>query len=412
MDKLVYWIWLSLCCTPDSLSFKKLNERYKGAEEIFGAEDYELRSILGSRSSDCTRLREKKLDRAIQILDFCKKKNVGIVTFADEDYPSPLREISSPPPVLYYRGRLPHFKRAFFASVVGARKLSAGGRINAFRIGHDLAAAGATVVSGMAIGVDGVALAGAISGGGYTVAVIGSGIDVCYPPEHRRLAQEIVKNGCVITEFAPGTKPSRFNFPKRNRVISALSAVTVVVEGTERSGALTTARYAKEQGRKVYAFPGNVSEPNSQLPNLLIKNGATLCTGADDIVRDFEKEYSGILNPFAMANAPMPNMNTVLSDLKVSAVAPSDRIFAPSGNKKQRITMTELNDNSQAQKELPENFNKEALKIYKKIPIGEAVALEALVDADTPLRAVMKSLLKLEMGRFVEMLPGDRVKRI
>ena len=144
----------------------------------------------------------------------------------------------------------------------------------AFNIGYDLATAGATVVSGMAMGIDGVAMAGALSAGGKTVAVIGSGIDVCYPESHLTLAREVVKCGCVITEFAPGTKPSRYNFPKRNRIISGLSSATLVIEGKEKSGALITARHAMQQERPVYAFPGNVGNKNSELSLLLIKNSS------------------------------------------------------------------------------------------------------------------------------------------
>ena len=279
--------------------------------------------------------------------------------------------------------------------------------------------AGATVVSGMAIGIDGVALAGALAAGATTIAVIGSGIDVCYPMQHRRLAREIVKGGCVMTEYAPGTSPDRYNFPRRNRIISGLSAVTVVIEGKEQSGAMLTARHAKSQNRPVYAFPGNVGSPNSQLSNLLIKNGAHLCTGADDIVRDFEKEYPGILNPFKLEERMSVNMNEALTSLEICAVCPSDDIFKPArntGKKSAEVTpcVNEAIGDKQEQEskseELPA-FDPKCLKIYKKIPTGVEYPIESLTDEENDLRSVMKLLLKLEMGKFVVMLPGERVKR-
>ena len=284
MNKTVYWIWLSLCCTPDSATFPKLLEKFNDAEEIFNATDKQISACIGNNASDRSLLLKRDLSDAEKIYDFCTKRGVGIVTCASEDYPSPLRNISTPPVLLYYRGRLPDFNNKLFVAAVGTRSLSDYGRRAAFKISYDLACAGATVVSGMAMGIDGVALAGALSAGGSTVAVIGSGIDVCYPSGHLTLAREIVKNGCVITEFPPGTPPNRFDFPRRNRIISGLCSATLVIEGREKSGALITARYAQEQGRVVYAVPGNVGSPNSEVSNLLIKNGALLCTGAEDII--------------------------------------------------------------------------------------------------------------------------------
>ena len=300
MDNMIYWIWLSLCCSPSGSTFAKLIKEFDGARAIYEATDKRVSSIIGYRNSDRRALENKDLARAEEIFAFCKKHSVGLLKYDDERYPQSLREIDSPPVLLYYRGVLPSFDNIFAVSVVGTRHLSDYGRKNAFNISYDLATAGATVVSGMAMGIDGVAMAGAIAAGGRTIAVIGSGIDVCYPPQHLRLAREIVKSGCVITEFAPGTPPSRYNFPKRNRIISGLSAATLVVEGPEKSGALITARYASEQGKAVFAIPGSVGSTNSQLTNLLLKNGARICTSAEDILNGFVDKYGKIINPFLL----------------------------------------------------------------------------------------------------------------
>ncbi len=427
MDKIVYDIWLSLAIVPGEDTFLRLRERFSDSEEIFSLEEKDLVSALGRKSAECKKLLNKDLARAEEIYAFCKKHGVGILTYGDERFPTSLREIPTPPVLLYYRGVLPDFDASFCVGVVGTRRLSKYGRRNAFSIAHDLASAGAVIVSGMATGIDGVAHAGALSAGGKTVAVLGSGIDVCYPAQHKTLAREIVKTGCVFTEYPPRTPPERFNFPRRNRIISGLCAATLAIEGTERSGALITARHAAEQGRTVYALPGNVENKNSQVTNLLLKNGAKVCTSADDIVRDFEKKYAGIVNPFALAQSKRPKQEEVLSAYRVSATSAEDDVFdarphrAKSSSQKKTLEIPQepnvkadsgvSDKNVKTEERAPVGFDERTLMIYKKIPSGDSCLIESLVDAEFSLRDVMKSLLKLEMGRFVKMLPGERVAR-
>ena len=430
MDRKIYEIWLSLACTPDTATFPRLIEKFGSAQEIYESEDYQIRSAVGSKSSDCARLIDKDLDRAKHIYNFCTSKGVGLLSYYDEEYPNSLREIPTPPVLLYYRGKLPNFNEGFYCAIVGTRALSDYGRINAFRIGYDMAMAEAIIVSGMAIGIDGVATAAALAAGGKTVAVLGSGIDVCYPPVHQTLAREIVKNGCVITEYAPGTRPEKHNFPRRNRIISGLSRVTVVVEGREGSGAMLTAQHARRQGRRIYAFPGNVGNDGSQATNLLIKNGASLCTGVFDILRDYENVVKSGLNPFKVPERRGVNLAEVLGRYKVSAVTPSDDIFRVPFVKKRKSDREEaLALNNEAPTSAPppvENvvedqktadtpalpaFDADLLRIYKKIPMDGECPIESLADDHTDMRAVMKMLLKLEMSRFVVLVAGDKVKR-
>ena len=199
MKDLLYWIWLSLACTPGSPTFAKLLSKYSDAIDIYNADEAEIKKVVTTQSSDYDSLVSKDLERANLILEFCTSKNVGILTYGDERFPESLRRIPTPPVLLYYRGVLPDFNNSFPVSVVGTRRLSEYGKKNAFNIAFDLARSGALIVSGMALGIDAVAHAGALAAGKSTVAVIGSGIDVCYPKQHRRLAREIVKAGCVFT---------------------------------------------------------------------------------------------------------------------------------------------------------------------------------------------------------------------
>lgn len=414
MDKLVYAIWLSLSCSPGGSTFPKLLSAFSSPEEIYNAELSDISKLIGYRNSDRSALDNKSLDRATEIYEFCKKRKVGVVTYFDDDYPELLRGIASPPVLLYYRGRLPNFNSDFTVACVGTRTISEYGRKSAFRISHDLAAAGATVVSGMATGIDGISAAGAISAGGITVAVLGSGIDVCYPPQHLTLAREIVKHGCIMTEYAPGTGPNGYNFPKRNRIISGLSRATIVFEGDEESGARYTARYAKEQKRVVYALPGNVGAKNSELTNMLLKQGAKPCTSAEDVINDFSAEFLHKLNPFNLTERLPVDMMGVLRELAVVALCPNDDVFTPPRQARRSASKTEKQPIEPEVKEMvlpPESFDKSALEIYKKIPTESEINIESLVDEKYNLRAVMKLLLKLEMGGFIVMLPGEKVAR-
>ncbi len=422
MDELVYWIWLSLACSPGGSTFGRLLEKYISAKEVYEADPEDIYKLVGYRNSDRGRLADKSLDKAVEIYDFCRKYNVGLLAYCDEKYPNSLREISSPPVLLYYRGILPDFNSLFSVASVGTRSLSDYGRKAAFKICYDLSISGATIISGMASGIDGVSHAAALYAGGVTVAVLGSGIDVCYPKQHQHLAREIVKSGCVMTEYPPKTPPSKYNFPKRNRIISGLASVTLVIEGKEKSGAYITASYAKEQGRAVYALPGNVGSSNSELTNLLIKNGASLCTCADDIVRDFSDKYPSVINPFKLPKRTIIDHMSVLSEYKVVAICPDDDVFTPSFKKalkvassapriKQREEIEETSSVETKHSEPPDGFDANALRVYKLIPRDGDADIESLTSDEMNLRTVMSALLKLEMGGFVKMLPSGRVAR-
>lgn len=427
MNELVYWIWLSLCCRPDSATFPSLLKKFDSAKAVYDATDKEISAALNPRSSDRSLLLKRELGRAEEILEFCQTRGVGILTYADEKYPSSLREIKTPPVLLYYRGVLPDFNSGVRIAIVGTRRVSDYGRKNAFNLAYDLAKSGATVVSGMAIGIDGVALGAAITAGAPTIAVIGSGIDVCYPKEHLTLAKNIVKQGCIFTEYPPGTPPNRFNFPQRNRIVSGLCSSVVVIEGRERSGAVITAKYAGEYGRRVYALPGAVGSQNAEASNFLIKKGAALITSAEDVIKDYSDiRRGGLLNPFLLENRLSVSMFDALKALEVCAVAPSDNIFKPTVKNRQKtdnnIKRSELTGENHAdfsaadetadrEGEVLLAFNEDILEIYKKIPPNGDCAIELLTDEKHSVREVMRAVLKLEMGRFITVLPGERVKR-
>lgn len=224
-------------------------------------------------------------------MDKARHLGAKILSLDDSDYPALLRHIFSPPLVLYVKGEIKPVDRIAIA-VIGSRFATSYGKSITHKLVKELVERGVTIVSGAARGIDSAAHLAAIASGGRTLAVLGSGIDVPYPPENRHLMEEIAKQGAVLTEFPIGTTPLRFNFPRRNRIISGLSLGVVVIEATERSGALITARFAAEQGREVFAVPGQALGARSRGTNRLIKEGAKLVEGVEDIIEEFSDIFS------------------------------------------------------------------------------------------------------------------------
>lgn len=212
-----------------------------------------------------------------------EKSNIQIFTWDDPDYPAHLKEIDQPPPVLYVRGDL-SVEDTWSVGIVGTRAVTAYGRQVTDELASVLAQNGVTVVSGLARGVDAVAHTAALKAGGRTLAVLGSGVDRIYPPEHRQMAEKIMLNGAIISDYAPGTAPDSANFPPRNRIISGLSMAIVVVEAGDISGALITAQFAANQGRDVFAVPGMIYAPQSKGTNRLIANGARVLLRPADVL--------------------------------------------------------------------------------------------------------------------------------
>jgi DNA processing protein len=279
--------WLSLKAVPGvgNRLFLNLLKHFGDPGTALAASEDELLRVDGVSARVARALAthqtpgnvEKELTRAY-------KGGVKVITFSDDDYPALLRHIHDPPPVLYVRGRLQ--ADSHYIAMVGSRNATSYGRTVTEHLSADLARCGFAIVSGMAMGIDTAAHTGTIAAGGNTVAVLGSGLDNIYPPENRKLFYRIAETGAVITEFPFSTLPEAHNFPRRNRIISGLSLGTVIVEATQRSGSLITARLAAEQGREVFAVPGSVASFKSMGTHLLIKQGAKLVEHAQDVIEE------------------------------------------------------------------------------------------------------------------------------
>jgi DNA processing protein len=287
------WVTLAEALGPRSPFLKTLLGHFETPEAVLEADENTLRSVLpdvgqGILSALLHRKTEKEAER---IVAWCHRNGVRILTLDNEAYPSPLREIDEPPAVLYCRGRLPLLDGRLAVGVVGTRRADAYGERVTYKLSFEMAAAGAVIVSGMAAGLDAIAAAAAINAGSETIAVLGCGIDLVYPSQHTRLAAEIAEHGAIITEYAPGTKPNGWNFPMRNRIISALSSAVLVVEAGESSGALITARYALLQGKALFAVPGDITSPRSAGTNRLLAEGAIAALDASEMLEHFRFLY-------------------------------------------------------------------------------------------------------------------------
>lgn len=307
-DKKCSWIALSRVQGLGSVLIKNLLIEFGGPDEVFKAPLSEISRVDGIRKEVAKNIVDKKYDAdPVAILEKVEKHGARIVTFHDSEYPAHLREIHDPPALLYVKGKtIPDMN---FIAVVGSRNATHYGLKAAGELAQGIARRGLGVVSGMAVGIDAAAHWGCLTGKGYTGAVLGSGLDKIYPAKNRKLYNEIIQYGSVISEYPPGTSPSPPHFPKRNRIISGMSRGIVVVEATKNSGSLITASLALEQGREVFAVPGSIKSFKSSGCHFLIKQGAMLTENSDDIMEGLGFNRQGMVKTDTFLKKEHPSMN-------------------------------------------------------------------------------------------------------
>src|SRR5947209_6203242 len=365
--------WIALNMTPGvgPRAAARLLERFGSAEGVFGALRSELERLrLRPEAVESIALRDRHEEAARELERVHEIEGADVLVLDDGSYPQLLREIPDPPITLYVRGRWQECLEAPCVGVVGSRRCSTYGQNVAVMLARELASRGVTIISGLARGIDAAAHRGALEAGGRTVAVLGTGIDEVYPRDHRKLAAEILeRGGALVTQFPLGTPPVAENFPYRNRIISGLCLGVVVVEAAENSGSLITARLALEQGREVYAVPGNITSRNSFGTNYLIKGaGAKLVQQWQDIVAEFPPEIAARILP------PEPRKGSKRGD--AGAPPPAD-----------------LSDGERA--------------LLKLIPADEPSHIDDLaVSSGLPVQELSGLLLGLEMRDLIRQLPG------
>ena len=379
----LYWLALKLVPGLGTRTSGKLLDRFRTPQAIFHASRTELEAaglkgaVAQSVSSGCT------FEDAVTQQEKMAESGTVVVTIGDPRYPQPLREIFDPPILLFARGRL-ELLQSLMLGVVGTRHPTPYGVAVAERISADLAHAGLTIASGMARGIDTAAHKGTLSVSGDTVAVLGCGVDVVYPSENRKLAAELAVKGLIVSEFTMGATAFPQNFPIRNRIISGMSLGVLVVEGAQYSGSAITAKLAMDQGREVFAVPGNITSKLSWGPNLLIKQGARLVQDWNDVIVDLPPE--------------------------------SRRHLIDRGRKKLLAEAGETSGDEQAsliEGSAPQ-LDHTARRALEALKVDTAIHLDDLLEKveDTSPSELIAALFELEMLGLVKQLPGKNFVKV
>ncbi len=370
MTNITYWLWLATRSGCSARFSKRLLEQFDSPETIWQADRQAFVDIPRLTKNKLDSLMEKDLTVAERIQADCLKQGIQILTLFDEAYPELLRNIPDPPLVLYVRGTLPDFTDRLSISIVGTRKCTRYGKQAAWHFAGNLAQRGVIIVSGMALGIDGTANRAAIEAGGETVAVLGCGVDVCYPWQHKQLMEDIVRHGAVISEYPPGTEPIGKHFPVRNRIITGLGQGTLIVEAPKKSGALISADLALEQGRDVFAVPGNINCPSSAGCNARIRQGAA----------ELVQEPADILSQYQLTDA--------YTQRELAQVEHAERPLPKSESCRETV-MRKL-----------EGSEEECI-VWRAV-YGGLETVDAIVEkTGLPAASVLTALTMLEVGQYV-----------
>lgn len=371
--------WISLNMTPGvgPRAATKLLERFGSASAVFDARRTELESLRIRPETIESIMKKEFHDKALEEFERVKKAGGDILILDDGSYPDLLRQIDDPPITLYVRGDWQACLEQPCVGVIGSRNCSTYGKNSSEMLSRELAARGITIVSGLARGIDTSAHRGAIEANGRTIGVLGTGLDSVYPKENTRLAEEILdKGGALFTQFPLGTPPLKDNFPYRNRIISGLSLGVLIVEASERSGSLITARLAMEQNREVMAVPGNITSGNSFGTNYLIKAGAKLVQQWQDVVAELPSEIAASILP-----PKIENVGTGSGNDRVSNAAPSD-----------------LSDHEQT--------------IWPLLPVDDSIHIDALLEESRlSFGDLNAALVGLDLRDLIRVLPGKNYAR-
>lgn len=317
MDKemeLLYQLWLNINCGHDPVKISRILKRYGSAEAVFHTNFYDPEFCRLMKMENVLQM-DRTLEKAKRLQDYCESKKIQMISISDDAYPERLRHIADPPHLLYALGDLPDLNRLIGVAVVGTRHCSDEGRMIAKQLGRELAESGIVVISGMALGIDGAAHAGALEAGGITIALLAGGVDLIYPTEHTELYKHIQTHGAVLSERPPGMRGRAPFYKQRNRIMVGLSYGVLAVEGRNKSGTSLTIKLAHESNRDVFAVPSKPTELLSELPNALIADGAKLVTSGLDVVEEYIGVYPEMLD-YGMHLKGKPVVGNLLPEAK------------------------------------------------------------------------------------------------
>ncbi|MBQ9099106.1 MAG: DNA-processing protein DprA [Clostridia bacterium] len=409
------WIALAEILGPRSPFLKPLVTKFGTPDAVFAASEQAIRAVIPDigQGTLAALLRKSSDEEAARITLWCHRNGVRILTLDSTDYPARLREIDEPPAVLYCKGAFPTFDGRLAVGVVGTRKADAYGEQVTYKLSFELAAAGAVIVSGMAAGLDAIAAAAAINAGSETIAVLGCGIDLVYPKIHTRLATEITAHGAIITEYAPGTKPHGWNFPMRNRIISALSSAVLVTEAGENSGSLITARYAVVQGKELFAVPGDITSLRSKGTNRLLCDGAIPALEAGEMLERFRFLYRDRIRlqalPEAMQYSTLTPEALRRYGLQVTPAEPQETPEKPKREKRFRRKKSETvaENTTISEKTAPDtsSLTPRQRELFDLLPEG-SFSVDVLASRGVPVAEAMSTLTVFEIYGFILSRPG------
>lgn len=396
---LQHWIWYAMRSGMNDREKLAVLEHFQDPEDIYRATaaDY-FRAGVGKKAAES--LQDKSLLEAERVMAECDEKGIGIVAFGDAQYPSRLKYIADPPMVLYYKGRLPDFDSTAVIGIVGTRKASLYGVNIAQRMGFQISRCGGIMVSGMAAGVDTAATEGALTAGGNAVGILGCGVDVVYPLRNKVLFDQMEQFGCLISEYLPGTEPFKWNFPRRNRIISGLSDGVLVAEAPMKSGALITARQALEQGRDVFAVPGNIDVASCAGSNALLREGAVAVSHGWDILSEYTHRYGEKLHKCSDEPlVPKVAQKPLLPAIHVEKKQKKKKIPIDNG---ENVAYSDKNDKLS---KLPP----EERKLLSGLLDGARLVDDLIAEAGLPAGQAKAKLTMLEIKGVITTLPGGRI---
>ena len=414
---LVHWIWFAHRPGLTDRAKAALMQHFSDPEDIFYADKGAFLHLDFLTQEAREALQDKNLIPAEEILDTCAREKIHILTYRDASYCARLKNIADPPMVLYYKGRLPDWDASPVIGIVGTRKASAYGLTAAKRMGYQIGRCGGIVVSGMAFGIDGMAMSGALTAGQPVVGVLGCGVDIVYPLSNKGLFADTAQYGCILSEFPPGTPPMKYNFPKRNRIISGLSCGVLVVEAPEKSGALITARQAAEQGRDVFVVPGNIDVPTFVGSNALLRDGAIAVSSGWDVVSEYRHLYPARIVRFtAAARQRASDAEMQAEENQTAKVAQKPKLPEkkqppqPKKDKKDidNAVTTAYSDTKQSIVQL----SPEEQLIMDQLAGKEQLVDDVIAGTGLPAGKVLAALTMLQVKGAVKSLPGRRVASV
>ena len=390
----VYWIWFAQLRGISLFAKHQLLQNFHDPEELFATEETALCDLPAEIREG---LADRDLEEAIKILDLCKQQGIKILTFGDASYPQNLRNIADPPLVLYFKGKLPCWEVQPLIGIVGTRKASPYGLQTAGLLASQAAVCGAIVVSGVAAGIDTAAMEAALSVEKTVVGVLGCGVDVVYPRSNRTLYRRTEENGCLISEYPPGSRPYPGNFLRRNRIISGISQGVLVVEAPEKSGALNTAQHAFTQGRDVFTAPANLGVETGKGSNALLQEGAYAVFSGWDVVKHYAPLYPGVVE-----NRPMPAKKQ-LAKVAEAPVIPQTPAKNPIDNEA-KSTYSVINKQ-------PVGLSESESSVLSLMG-EEPQLIDSILDASNlPYGTVQSILTRLTIKGLVTQHPDGRVSR-